>query len=554
MTPQEWNELPQEALDRGQLRTLQLFLQAAHREGLLPPASCRDGQVRWSHEGTVLCVQGALEAHGSRLQLRSMAWLEDGQGKEPLDLATTIRVAGVFAGTYRPGSAWESLIRELEEAAHVQAAAYLAAEDRPQPRSAAEFETWTPEGHNLHPGAKTRQGFTPTDMLAYAPDFSSTLELPWIAVSKSLLSRAGQIPPAFELDERTWCLPVHPWQRQRVLPGIYDREWGEGLLRDLDRPPVLARLSTSLRTVDPVDETLPILKLSVGSLMTSTERSMSRHTARQGPIYSAILRQAMAENPAWAANVELMQENGGLFWSDENDQGPRSRQLSLVLRQRPTVPARGVAIPCSTLPQPLAGEPSATTVMAQLFSRGPGPLANLRRYCKLLIPAHLGLYQSWGIALEGHLQNCLVVWSESGPERLCLRDWGGLRVDRAALARRVPELTLQLDPSSVTVSDAASARRKLIACLYPNHLTEIVVGLARSLGLPEQTSWDVVREISSQALRGTPDRELARHILEQPWPVKALLRMRLGADGGDIYSSLPNPLAASPRVIRALRP
>lgn len=541
LTVQEWSSLPTSLLERGQLRTLKLFLQAAQREGLLPPAEVCGEELHWSRGGQTLCVLGSLDALGSRLQLGSMPWLLGARDRSRLDLAGAIRLVRELSQDQADDAAWEALLDELEEAARVQAAAYLACQRRGRPSSAAEFEVWTPEGHNLHPGAKTRQGFSPEEMLAYAPDFSPTVELPWIAVAKSLLAQAGEMPPAFHLDGETWCLPVHPWQLKHVLPAVYAEEWGQGLLRLLDRPPLRARLSTSLRTVDPVDRALPLLKLSVGSLMTSTERSMSPHTARQGPIYSAILRHAKAEQPRWGA-VDFMRESGGLYWAREGEQGPRSRQLTMVLRERLPDPSRGLAIPCSSLPQPLS---EGGTLLAELFSRGPGPLASFRRYCELLIPVHLELFQAWGVALEAHLQNCLVVWSESGPERLWLRDWGGLRVDLPRLKQRLPELAAQLDPASITVSNAASAARKLIACLYPNHLTEIVVGMFRELGVPESESWAVVREVSLQCLAAPGDQALAEQILERSWPVKALLRMRLGG-GGDIYASLPNPLAALP--------
>ncbi len=541
MTPEQYSNPPAEMVRRGELRTLQLFLQAAHREGLLPTERFepKGQELRWSGDGRVLCARGSVHAHGSRLSLTSPPWLEDERGREPLDLAGTVRLVAEFAHAYRPGSPWDALIDELEEAARVQAAAYLAAESRPQPASWADFEAWTPEGHNLHPGAKTRQGFTSTDMLAYAPDFSDSIELPWLAVSKTLLGASGRVPSTFHLDHETWAVPVHPWQREHILPHVYEAQWSAGLIRDLDREPVKARLSTSLRTVTPLDESLPILKLSVGSLMTSTERSMSRHTVRQGPVYSELLGRALDQEPRWREQVELLEESGGLFWSDLSDGGTRSRQLSLLFRERPATPTVGVPVPCSTLPQP---SPSGTSVMAELFGRGEGALSNLRRYCELVIPFHVWLFQTWGVALEAHLQNCLVVWSEDGPERLWLRDWGGLRADIEVLRERAPDLASQLDPDSVTVSQGSSACRKLVACLFTNHLTEIVVGVSADAGLAEAEAWAVVGEVSAQALAPWRSSELARSVLDQPWPVKALLRMRLGGDG-DVYSNLPNPLS-----------
>ncbi|HIB69053.1 MAG TPA: hypothetical protein EYO33_29200, partial [Phycisphaerales bacterium] len=90
---------------------------------------------------------------------------------------------------------------------------------------------------------------------------------------------------------------------------------------------------------------------------------------------------------------------------------------------------------------------------------------------ELLIPFHLELYLRHGLALEAHMQNCVVVWSEEGPEKLWVRDWGGLRADAEKLGRLAPDILTRLDHRSVSLSNAATAEKKLIACLYCNHLT-----------------------------------------------------------------------------------
>jgi siderophore synthetase component len=481
-------------------------------------------------------------ARGGRLWLHCAPWLETKSGPEKLGLVQLVETLRTLSGS-APGPAWEALAKELLAASEVQAAAYATALGRPVPQHWDDFEAWTPEGHNLHPGAKTREGFSKEDMLAYAPDFSQRIALPWIAVHRDLLLACGDVPDIFEHSPDHWALPVHPWQRREILGPVYAEAWRQGLIRDLSRQPLMAALSTSLRTVHPLDTSLPLLKLSVGSLMTSTERSMSRHTVLQGPIYSEILSRALNDAPSWwAKNVEAMPESGGLCWADPNAPVAQTRQLSLLFRQRPDVPRGLTPVPCSTLPQPYGAPNLQSTVLSELFSRGDGPLANLRRYCQLLIPCHLGLYQEWGLALEAHLQNCVVLWSAVGPERLWLRDWGGLRANPRRLRRRAPELVNLLDPQSLTLSPGWAARRKLIACLYSNHLTEIITGLVRAFDLNERLLWSVVLETTTAALRAWPGCSLAREITECPWPVKSLLRMRLKPKAGDLYSFLPNPL------------
>ncbi len=537
MTPKDWNHPTPELLERAKIRVFGLFLQAAHREGLLPTEQFEavDGDLVWRDGDRTLRVPGRIFSGGHRLRISSLPL-----GSEAvLDFQQALYRVGELAAVDLTSLSWKALVDELLVGVEVQAAAYAAALERDEPHSWESFECWTPEGHNLHPGAKTREGFTVDDQLAYCPDFAETLQLPWISVDKSLLRAAGNVPSVFDLGDR-WALPVHPWQRREILPHAYAAEWADGRIADLDREAVVVHLTTSLRTVVPRDSSLPILKLSVGSLMTSTERSMSRHTVLQGPVYTELLHRVWAKQPDWAAKVDLFEETGGLCWAEPEPKSGRSRQLSILFRERPEIPQRLTPVPCSSLPQP-SGTTLDSSVLRELFSRGPGALANFEEYCRLLIPLHLGLMMEAGIALEAHLQNCVVLWSDQGPEALWIRDWGGLRADSERVRELFPDLWAQLDPDSVTLTDSVSARRKLLACLYSNHLAEIVIGLAVEFGLSEAALWAVVERQSRESLEPYQESELAYDILQQSWSVKSLLRLRLGAEGED-YRQLPTPL------------
>lgn len=541
MLATDWGQLSQPLQGRAELRILGLFLQAAHREGLLPQDGfqSREGTLSWRSQNRTLEVEGQEHALGNRLTITSSPWLCDGDIRTKLDLETTVEVVGSFSRQGRDAS-WSQLAAELREGVGTQAAAYAVSLKKAEPQSWADYENWTPEGHNLHPGAKTRTGFSISDQLSFAPEFASSLELPWIAVDKELLQTSGVVPELFDSGSE-WVLPVHPWQLRESLPKTYSQEWANGRIREVSRPPLRARLTTSLRTVVPDDPSFPILKLSIGSLMTSTERSMSPHTVMQGPIYSQYLRRVFQDNPSWTEHVEMMQETGGLCWAAVGDSRERSRHLSLLFRQRLQEPEGLTAVSCSSLPQP-TGTGLSSTHLREFFARGEGPLTNFERYCRLLIPFHLNLFLESGLALEAHLQNCVVLWSlEDGPQRLWIRDWGGLRADSQRLKERAADLHLQLDPRSLTLTDGESARKKLIACLYSNHLTEIVVGLSRSFGFAEERLWQIVAEHSKLGLAPWAGHPLKEEVLLNPWPIKTLLAPRLEARIPD-YHHLPNPL------------
>lgn len=501
-------------------RILRLVLQSAWREGLLKTEQL---------EQSSLSVRGEACGGGDRYFLT----------KHDKSLSETLEAIRSLSGVSQNG-AWSEFCREMEQAQLSQAAAYLMASRRAAPESYLDFEAWTPEGHNLHPGAKTRSGFRASDHLAYAPDLCSEVHLPWLAVSKELLASSGRIDPLFELNSQTWAVPVHPWQLENILPKVYEPEFQSGSIRELDRPPVSCRVCTSLRTLVPTDESLPVLKTSVGSLMTSTERSMSPYTVRQGPIYTEYLHRVFEWQPSYAKKVTPMTESGGVAWADSST-SLRKRNFSLLFRQRPPETEDGLPVPCSALPQPL--HTGVGTYVGHFFGDRSQARERFRSYLNLLVPFHLTLYLDYGLALEAHLQNCVVVWSAEGPEKLWVRDWGGLRADSQKLKSLAPDLWNRLDSKSVTLSDAATAEKKLIACLYCNHLTEIVAHLGRECGLSEGELWADIARVSEESFSGHRDSDLYRRVMQEDWPVKCLLKMRLGLGGdGDVYQARPNPL------------
>ncbi len=545
--PTAWSGCLEGHTARACHRTVSLVLQALHREGLLKDAQFteQNGFLTWSRDRELLSFSGRTRAHGDRLELSDVEFWQDDPNRQERALREFLHSACRLSGASW-SSAWQALSEEVAVAAAVQAAAYAASEHREPPASAEEFEAWTPEGHNLHPGAKTRGGFSAADMAKFSPDFSIQTQILWMEVDSELLMGYGELPDFLRTDSGSWAMPVHPWQRKQVLEMVYRGEFSQGRIKDLDRRALEATIGSSLRTVTPLDQSLPILKLSVGALMTSSDRSISNYTVRQGPIYSEYLRRVFEQEPGFSETADFCPEFAGVaLRSDPGDDSPRARNLSLVLGERLTAPAGQTPIVSSALPQPRPGYQG--TYFAEFFARGPGPEKNNARQMQLVLPFHLELYLRYGVALEAHLQNCVLLWDDSGPKRLWVRDWGGLRADRQRVQEFAPDLSKHLDAGSLTFTDAKVAEAKLIACLYSNHLTEVVVGLARSFDLEEDDLWREVAHRSREILEPWSEGSLARSVLVEDWWVKGLLAKRLGGQG-EAYHQRRNPLRLGRRV------
>jgi siderophore synthetase component len=353
--------------------------------------------------------------------------------------------------------------------------------------------------------------------------------------------------------------PVHAWQLGHLAEGRYAELFADGALVRLDAElPALA--TGALRTLLLPDHGVSV-KVSLDIQVTSTRRTISVASTRNGPVLSDLLARLL---PECGDRVMLMPETAGSAAVTPLGE----RDLSAIVR--PGLAGRlepgEVAIPGSALyaVSPLTG----STVVAELIERyarsaesererGRGPDRSaaarewLAAYARLVLPPVLRMATRHGIGLEAHLQNCVPTFVDGRPHRLAVRDLAGMRVypGRLAQAEHTP-----LWPGSVIVADSVDVMRSKVAyTVLQAHLGELVLQLGRSHGLDERLAWADVRSVVDEVfdeLAAEPalaERARADHaFLTAPTvPHKALLGMRLAAvqgRGGDIYVRVGNPL------------
>jgi D-ornithine---citrate ligase len=398
------------------------------------------------------------------------------------------------------------------------------------------FERLATDGHNLHPCGRTRLGWSVPDLLAY------DLETPAATVGFVGVRRdvhvGDEVGP--ELIDRRLdgyaISPVHPWQLRHIRARYGD------VIRPLDEE-LPALVTGALRTLLLPDRGRYV-KLSLDIQVTSTRRTISVASTRNGPALSRLLARLLPDR------VLLLAETAGsALVSAAGD-----RDLAAILRSGLSgqLGPDEVAVPGSALyaTSPVTG----TSVVAELVRRsGLAAPGWLEAYARLLLPAVLGLATRHGIGLEAHLQNCVPTFVDGRPHRLALRDLAGMRLYPGRLD--APLWTdLGLWPGSVIVADDVDVMRAKVAyTAVQAHLGEIVIRLGESHGLDEPTAWAAIRSIVDEvyaglaAEPGLAERSRADHaFLTAPTvPHKALLRMRLAAvrgQGGDRYVQVGNPL------------
>lgn len=452
------------------------------------------------------------ETPGGRRHAFHRVEYHDAGVADPVELLTGIDTTGTFATEIR--NAVINLAIALARTGH-----NLPTGDDPD-TTAVRLERLAVAGHNLHPCGRTRLGWDTTDVLAHDLEAGHT-RIHFIAVRDDthlgddlgfLLGR--QAPTGYRLQ------PVHAWQLDTVRTRYTDL-FTDGTLRHLDGH-LDAIPTAALRTL-----LLPggrYLKLSLDIQVTSTRRSISVASTRNGPALSALLNRLIDDDPDGHRLLLMTEPAGAAVPAGTGRDLSAIARTGLTGRLQPTEQA----IPGGALPH-LIGDLVDQT--------GGNPATWLTDYTRLLLPPLLRLL-GHGIALEAHLQNCLPTFRNGHPHRLALRDLAGLRLHPGRLHQAGH--TLDLWPGSViTTNDTETLRAKLAYTALQAHLGELVIQLGHTHNLDERHAWRLIRTV----IDDTPGLTTDDHtwLTAETIPHKALVRMRL-AGTGDIHIPVSNPL------------
>ncbi|MBL0388486.1 IucA/IucC family protein [Tumebacillus sp. ITR2] len=458
------------------------------------------------------------------------------------------------------------------------------------------FEQMCVEGHNLHPGAKTKMGMEPRDVLAYAPEFHGRPRLRWVAIRREWAgwsyAAQGEAEPnaalftewpgvavgvrmemeRLGLSEHAYlAVPVHPWQYEHVLRDLYRRELTAGLVVPLPGVVTAAGATSSFRTVisDQLGKKARRLavKVAVNSQMTSTVRSISRNTAFNGPRFTTLIRDVMSREPKLAETFVPVNEIAGFYFQPGANESDgelgklKSRNLTAVWREDVSQHVGGDELAIAGIAYYAESPVSGRTVLEELveaYAQTVG-VDNLQmaahhfmvEYAEIAVPGFLTLMVKYGIGLEGHLQNSVGVFRAGRPQRMLFRDWGGVRISRERLEGQ--GLHLDLMPGSVVLTDdVREMQNKVFYTVYQNHLAEMILQLSKHFGLSETALWREIRRISDAVfedlLKNPQTADSARVDLEALYRAevehKALTTMRLSSEEkGYSYATVANPLS-----------
>lgn len=443
------------------------------------------------------------------------------------------------------------------------------------------------EGHPYYPTWKSRPGLSDAEVEQLSPEFNAQVPLR-IAALRADMAKSESMPHvtsyhrwfasnfpaqwaqwtaalnAKGLDENQWLpLPIHAWHLQAYVLKTFAAEIEAGIL--ITEGPDLQTLPTmSYRTMMPVlDETAPLIKLPIAVWMTSELRSLQAKSIHMGPRISTVITKILAAENGFDQRLEIFPEEIGVRYRNAitQDDAP-GRHLSVVYRASRAAFERNddclpitVASLFTRLP---GGRPLFTDLIERdgVRAEAQGVEDWFRQYAAVVTRPVVAIYLMYGIGLEAHQQNTMVLFAPDGKARnLLIRDFGDGRTYAPLLEERGYTLQPHVQPGilpTVFVEDIEPVRMFVLDAAFLTHLHEIALWLTREYGLDDTRLWRVLREETEAAFEAVRERVAAplweterQAFIQDPWPTRSLLRMHLlQYSNYRLQHTLTNPLAS----------
>ncbi|WP_044874390.1 IucA/IucC family protein [Pseudomonas sp. LFM046] len=445
------------------------------------------------------------------------------------------------------------------------------------------------EGHPYYPTWKARPGLRDDEVERLSPEFHARVPLR-IAALRADMAKMESMPHvkgynawfarhyplqwsewkaglnARQLDERNWLpLPIHAWHLEAYVKSTFAAEIADGLL--ITEGPDIETLPTmSYRTMMPAQaDTAPLIKLPIALWMTSEQRSLQAKSIHMGPRISHVISQILDIEDGFNGMLEIFPEEIGVRYKHavKQDDHP-GRHLSVVFRaSRKAFERTDGCLPITVASLftrlPGNGRPLFTDLIER-DGRKATPAAVeawFRQYARVITQPVVAIFLLYGVGLEAHQQNTMVLFAPDGEARsLLIRDFGDGRTYAPLLEARGYTLQPHVQPGilpTVFRDDIEPVRMFVIDACFFSHLHEVALALTGEYALENTRMWEVLRQETEgafEAVRSRVDANLweteRKAFLQDPWPTRSLLRMHmLKYANYRLQHTVTNPLHAS---------
>jgi len=438
------------------------------------------------------------------------------------------------------------------------------------------FEQWAASGHPYHPCHKTKLGFNQQAVLKFSPEFNQDITLHVAALAKTAAHTASldealdysawfaqQFPQQWlayqtKLSQHNLSssdyLPmfIHPWQYENVVKQLFASLLTAKQLLVFTDIGLLTKASSSFRTLIAKEAGgKPHIKLPVAVHSTSTLRTVSPASVRNGPACSKIIRAILAKESNISRYCKLAEDICGVHIAGyESD---IARHLSVLYRENPAAYVNDKQMPMMVAALFETSPASKLPLFIELLHNAVGKELSAAKayfdsYCAVKLQAFLDFLLLYGIALDAHQQNTLTVFEEDKPVFMITRDLGDIRIHTPTFK----QAGLQFDayPSAIMTDDADEVTKKFLHCVIQYHLGELVVVLAEHYQVPEVEFWRIVKDNILKRFAAVQDRISAERfqqvcdvIFAENLKLKGLMRMRMENQNTKYsYIDFNNPL------------
>ncbi|WP_141498594.1 IucA/IucC family protein [Bacillus wiedmannii] len=482
----------------------------------------------------------------------------------------------------------DSFIHELEQTIFKDTIAQYERHNKVKytQKSYDDFESHLIDGHPYHPSYKARIGFQYRDNFQYGYEFMSPIKIIWIAAHKKYVTvgyenemiydnilkgeiGAHTLETYMERIHSAGCnpkqyvfIPVHPWQWENfIIPNYADHIQDKNIIY-LGKSADDYCAQQSMRTLRNVtNPKRPYVKLSLNILNTSTLRTLKPYSVVSAPAISNWLSDVVSQDSYLRdeSRIILLKE----FSSVTYDTNKKATYGSLGCIWRESVhnhlDEQEDAVPFNGL---YAKEKDGTPVIdAWLNKYG---IENWLRLLiqKAIIPV-IHLVVEYGIVLESHGQNMILVHKEGLPVRITLKDFHeGLEFYRPFLKEmnKCPDFT-KMHKTYVNgkmndffeMDRIECLQEMVLDALFLFNVGELAFVLADEYDWKEENFWMIVVEEIENHFRKYPhlkDRFESIQLYTPTFYAEQLTKRRLYMDVDSLVHEVPNPLYRARQLMK----
>jgi len=499
----------------------------------------------------------------------------------------------------------DSFIKELRHTLVNETQYQILASNIPVPIDTLTYEQlegYLTAGHPYHPCFKSRIGFDLQDNYDYGPEFDQNIGVVWLAVKKELM--VSNTTTGIDINEwikdyvganefsvlnaklievlaianetaNDYCLiPAHPWQWQNTLIQALQPLLATQEVIYLGDTGHQYRAQQSIRSLtmlgngddngsnDTINDKA-YLKLSMHLINTSSTRILAKHTVMNAAVVTTWLNQLIADDKtAQALPIAFLSETvgvsldhealrargyqhpnmyGGLaaIWRENVNQYLSKGQTAFPLNGVSYVNADG-----SHLIAPWLDKYGVETWITQLI--------------KVTITPLLHILFGYGVALECHAQNIVLIHEDGYPIKILLKDLhDGVRYSPEHLTQQhlrpdfcsLPPAHAALNRGSfIETEDTDGIRDMTVACLFFVALSDIAIFMQTHYNYSEVAFWQQVADCVTDYQKSHPEHQVRFDLFDvfaEQTRIESLAKRRLFGDKAFPIKYINNPLFKS---------